>query len=363
MQMDRTLSIREQTLLRIPNVATLQVGYDRLRFVSSVERDTLKEGLYVTGIQDLAHHIRIESLKRWSRPYCTEVELTCVDWAKVLLILAQNASLLGTYNFTKVEVACDAPIETVSDTKAQIEARAIISGMIANIGKPRASRKHFVAAREGAKELFDEAVPGLPTFYTEDRRSSVALKFYARFQKARGGKLRKDRILARMEITFSRSSTIKAKFGGSQIEDLLRADLPGIVMKQLTLEEVDYVELGRLLSRLQPITKTTRTRTAKSSTRHPYVIDDNYLEQRRALAFLRSRATSNSGRLNYKRKRIAKHRDQTAEEWDQALEVGLTSPIEIRGHLNELRKKHPSITPYRIKKCFKRKKWRKRLHL
>jgi len=128
----------------------------------------------------------------------------------------------------------------------------------------------------------------------------------------------------------------------------LNANLPKVVRKQLRLEQVDYVKIGKLVDTKGNVKSTAGKTVSSLPVPNGYANADDYLNTRKAVTMLRAQAAKNEQRLN---------------GWEDALLVSEHSPIEIRGILKRLQAKNPAITDYKINQCFRPSPWRKRVRL
>ena len=339
--------------LTIPGVGEFFVSYDRLRLLSSASPYELRRVLTDAGFKKWVHDFQVKRPPWRSTGYRSRLEFTPVNGSTALEWLELNEGLLGSYSFTKVEVACDGAATEIAML------RELMARLIKTIAKPRATRGHLLAAREGAKRQFKAPDPDQATIYVENRGSSVALKFYSRFAKAPDGKLTND-MLARMELTIARSSAVRSKLGGSHVTDLLKANLPKVVRKQLHLETVDPVEVGNLVGTAMNDKRPMSQGASHWPVPRGYANKDDYLATRRAYMMLRHYAANrfyDELRLYTARKR------RLLPNWEDILLTGLQSPIEIRSVLKKLQQSNPAITNYRINKCFRRIAWRKRVRI
>ena len=90
-----------------------------------------------------------------------------------------------------------------------------------------------------------------PTYYLEDRKGSVGLKSYVRYQKEPGGGF--GVLCVRLEWTLTGKRALTRHIGGNRIQHLLTADLNSFIKRNLRLERVDHVALGNLLFPPRPI--------------------------------------------------------------------------------------------------------------
>jgi hypothetical protein len=193
----------------------------------------------------------------------------------------------------------------------------------------------------------------MPTIYYEDRRSSVAMKCYARKAKLPEGLFGEG--IVRLEWTLKGKPALVRHLGGNQIDDLLAIDLTAFLERNLRLARVDHAAVGKLFR----IKHSGKWSGVVSSNRAHAIAnqfqDPTYRARRAAFLFLRVLAYREFDRP---RPRFA--------TWEQALLVCQESPAQVRGYLREVRqprqrrgrpKKAPirkfAFTDYRINSCFR----------
>jgi hypothetical protein len=195
----------------------------------------------------------------------------------------------------------------------------------------------------------------LPTYYFEDRKSSVQLKFYARHEKLPGWQF--GELIVRLEWTLKGKAALTRHLGGNQIEHLLGADLDKFLQRNLYLEEVDHVALGNLFRWIRRTKQRGATPGPAGAARiQKQWQEQNYRAERAAFLVLR--------KLAYREHELAKF-----ASWEQTLWACQNSPAQIRGYLRELRdgmrlgrRGRPKIMPradrtaitdYKINGCFR----------
>ena len=125
------------------------------------------------------------------------------------------------------------------------DAREKQLALIGRLAKPRHYRKRLAAAHEPDQEPKPGFMAG-PTFYFEDRKSSVAMKSYCRYSKRPHGAFGQPCV--RLEWTLKGKAAIERHLKGNKIEDLLSADLNRFANDNLLLEEVDNTAVGKLIA-------------------------------------------------------------------------------------------------------------------
>jgi hypothetical protein len=225
--------------------------------------------------------------------------------------------------------------------------------LVGQIVKPRHQRRHLRVEHQPDRTPPPGCTSG-PTFYFEDRRSSVKLKAYVRQRKLPGGSFGEEHV--RLEWTLSRKPAVVRHLGGNKIEHLLKADLGKFLGRNLRLEQVDHVELGYMLAGI-PARRRQKPQSPPASN-SPTILkqlrDPDYRARRQALTLLRC---------------LANREEAKFADFEQALWVCQHSPAQIRGYLKELRDgtrprrrgrpknikpRRMPITDYKIERCFRR---------
>ncbi|RWN24293.1 hypothetical protein [Mesorhizobium sp.] len=243
-------------ILTIPGIGTFQPTFDRINICSDVPKADLDQLLPVPQLQVCSHSFKIEKQrgKRGSR-----LVLVCLPDRKALELLREYEPVLGSYRVTIVEAAFDI------DVASEKEALFVRDWLACHLGKINHERGYitFVDKQKTGKRLTDAELKkrGLfdhHTIYLEHHKSAHNLKIYIRNKKL--AEKRFGSTITRLEWTSKRSRAVKAHFGGDQLSDLINADLEGYLRRFLVLEQVDYVDLGRLLApkTLRKLTSTSR---------------------------------------------------------------------------------------------------------
>src|SRR5262249_31905082 len=161
-----------------------------------------------------------------------------------------------------------------------------------------------------------------PTFYLEDRKSSVKLKAYVRFRKLPGGGFGDEHV--RLEWTLSRKRAVFRHIGGNKVEDLLTANLGEVIDRNLRLEEVDHVKLGYVLGGIPA--RRRKKPPNPPATNRPAILeqppDPDYRARRQA---------------NMMSHALADREQTKFANYEQALWVCQHSSAQIRGYLKERR--------------------------
>ncbi|ANL28593.1 hypothetical protein AMC90_CH02791 [Rhizobium phaseoli] len=247
--------------LSLPGIGRLRPTFDKINICTNTPRSVLAAQLPLEALKACSHAFKIEKRtgKRGSR-----LVLTALPDGKVLSLLRKHEALLGRYDITRVEVAADAKAPSVN------EAKGVRDWLTQRMDKVNHERGHISftdcfgdGQRLSEAELARRGLVDEPTVYFEkDKRAAHGLKLYIRREKLAKHKHGKD-FVVRVEWTSAGSRAVKRHFGGNQISDLLHADLLAFVRNFLVLEEIDYPELGRLLS-----PRTTAGRCCHTHNRH-----------------------------------------------------------------------------------------------
>jgi hypothetical protein len=181
-------------------------------------------------------------------------------------LLAKNAHALGSYRIVQVEIAFDV------DAGSEQDARNKLDSLVQLLAKPRHYREYLLAVNKPEQKPRRGCMPE-PTFYFEDRASSVALKCYCRYLKQKEGRFAGPCV--RLEWTLTGKKSIERHLGGNKISNLLGADLNKFVEKNLRLESADHAALDRLIAGLSlgkkrpPKAATAQTKGISNKKRRP----------------------------------------------------------------------------------------------
>ena len=348
----------------IPGLGTLRPSLDAVRIVSSATVATLKNQLPIAALEKASHKFAVVTPPGPDPTLRSVITVTGANDLSPFQILANHSLVLGNHRIVGVEIAFDIRVSRRSAGKTvEANARKKLFALIGLISKPRHFRKFLVSVHK------PESIPkpGLmaePTFYFEERKSSVALKCYCRRAKLRGGRF--GRAVVRLEWTLKGKAAINRHLGGNQskpfqLGDLMKVDVNKFAEANLRLGKLDRRALGQLVrgfrlgNRYKPSShkpnNDSRNNTIskgekiKQRSKNPY-----YLSIRAANAVLRNLAHREAGKFG---------------EWEQALLVCRTSPAQIRGYLDppqsrsrkrgrtKKRIRQRAISRYRIGRCFR----------
>jgi hypothetical protein len=311
----------------IPGIGRLRPGYDAVRIVSSATVGSLKTRLPIANLKKASHKFDVVRFRDKFSGLRSEIRVTGTDDLSPWQILAKHEQALGSYRIVQVEIAFDIRPRARTNTNgdlgesAEDNTREKLFALVGLLAKPRHYREYLISVHE--PEL--DPKPGYmaePTFYFEDRRSSVALKSYCRYTKLRhsafGGPC------VRLEWTLKGKAAIERHLGGNKIKDLLSADLNKFAKNNLQLEEVDYVALGKLIGGL-PL-------NCKSPPAVPPIKAKTVAERFKDPAY-RSRRAVDLMLRNFAYRELAKFKD----DWEHALWACQNSPAQIRGYLRRLK--------------------------
>jgi hypothetical protein len=218
-------------------------------------------------------------------------------------IIIKHEGDLGRYRITRAEIAFDVEAGSIE------VARESLFALVSQLGKPWHQRRHLFSVHK-PDETPRAGCIAEPTFYFEGRKGSVGLKCYARHQKQPGGGF--GGLCVRLEWTLTGKRALTRHLGGNQIHHLATADLNAFLKRNIRLERVDHVALGKLLFPPRPIPPNSQA---------PYN-DPDYRAKRAAFLELRLLAE----------REVDKFGDPTI-----AWRTCRDSPGQIRGYLRGLR--------------------------
>ena len=330
----------------IPGVGAVHPRIDRVVIVSTAPVGFLKKYLPISALKQASHAFEVHSYGGPDPRLRSRIVMVGAGTSAPLTLLKQHKHRLGRYRITLAELAFDVKASTVEDAHARFLA------LIALLDKPWHRRRHLRSIQiPNAAARPAGYLPDFPTIYYEERRSSVAMKWYGRREKLAGGAFGQD-LCVRLEWTLKGIAALRRHLGGNKIDDLLTADLNAFLKRNLRLRRVDYVALGKLFCGA----KITRPPHTGKPGPHRAIIDQwddpDYRAWRAAFLFLRVLGYREEDKLG-----------------DWALWICQNSPAQIRGYCRELRdgnrrprqgrprnrpKYRRSISDYQIDRCFQR---------
>ena len=248
---------------------------------------------------------------------------------QVWRLLKRHEHRLKRYWITLVELAFDVRNCFVEDVQPWLLA------LTARLDKRWQQRGHLYLISKPGARVSSGYLPGMPTIYYEDRRSSVSMKCYGRRAKLPGRRF--GACIIRLEWTLKGKRALVRHLGGNQLTDLLAADLNAFLKRNRCLARVDHVAVGKLFkirrgrNRALPISRGGALPIFKQWQ------DPKYRARRAAFLVLRLLAYRESARLGE----------------EHALHVCQESPAQVRGYLRGLRPGGKPLTDYRINNCFR----------
>jgi hypothetical protein len=222
----------------IPGVGAVHPCIDRVVIDSPFTVGRLMNRLPKLDLERASHKFRIvtpsknASLKTGSVVLMSGVR-TLDPWS----LLKDHEHELGSYSVVSVEIAFD--VFAASEHAAQ---KALIS-LIGMLSK-RNHRRGFLRCEHKPDHIPPNGLVSGPTYYLENRTSGVNLKCYVRHEKLAGRRFGQP--IMRLEWTLKRKPALVRHLGGNQIGDLLQADLNGFLERNLRLERVDHLTLGKV---------------------------------------------------------------------------------------------------------------------
>jgi hypothetical protein len=336
-----------QPAWRIPGVGILHPSVDRVTLVSPESVGALRALLPYARLKKEFHFFDIISYRGPDPRLKSTITAVGAGSVGPWVLLSKHAKTLGRYRITQAELAFD-----VKHCPGEYLERRLLS-LIGRLDKPRHQRGYLHLIDKPSDRLSPGYLPRMPTIYYEDRRSSVAMKCYARKAKLPEGRFGVG--VVRLEWTLKGKPALVRHLGGNKIGDLLATDLTAFLGRNLRLARVDHAAVGRLF-RVKRSGKYSGAISSSSARSITYQFQDPMYRERRA-AFLLLRV------LAYREFHRPRSRFAT---WEQALFVCQESPAQVRGYLRELRqprrrrgrpKKSPirklAFTDYRINSCFR----------
>lgn len=308
--------------VHVRDVGTLLPGIDRVRIVSSVQKEQLQSRLPISSLAAACHQFQIRRENDRRSRYFSAIEFTATRHADPISILYEHERALGRYSVTYAELAYDIEANSVEDAIRKSE---LLSFKL----RKRYHRRDRIWISSDQHGELKVGLIHAPTLYFEDRKSTVALKTYTRFEKRPGKKHGPP--IVRLEWTLRRSA-IKTHLRDKTLMALVDADLNAFLEKQLRISDIDHAALARLLLR------------------HAQGADD---DQARRLGFLYLRAQATHHPIVADPHRNLEIWQNSASNLDRHLrqrmlaqEIGLDKPDDSDHWIPR------NITRYLIDKCF-----------
>ncbi|MDX8435333.1 hypothetical protein RFN25_18075 [Mesorhizobium abyssinicae] len=309
--------------VNLPGIGTATIGYDQMLIGTNTKFDDLATALPLPELSAAFHQFQF--YQHMENPYYwSEINLTCSPDHDGFSVLQLYEPALGSkYAATEVEIAVD--VDCASSEQVGSELMRVV-GLVFKGHHRRHSMR--VVFEKNQEDIPPGCLP-LPTFYFEDRKSSVRLKVYARQAKRVAGRF--AGYIVRIEWTLA-GGTIIRKLGiaSRRLSDLIKADLLAFVQRDLMIAEVDHTRLGALLL---PADTLTRLESEHPDRRYMKgMTAKDYWSRRASFLYLLTRATRDEHLLG-------------GEEW--ATRVCHESPAQIAGYFRELQASEEASLPER----------------
>jgi hypothetical protein len=316
---------------------------------SSLRAETLFATLPIKQLKGASHKFHIENYE-WAAGYASRILITPTANGNPFWLLKQWESYLGYYAVTRVEIAADHLVNS------EEEALAAQRQAIATVAKPRHQRTFLWIEYDETQVIPPNGCLKAPTIYFEHANSTMRLKLYCRYDKRFrepfSHKVRQP--LMRLEWSL-KGSAIQRHLKGKQLDHLLNADLNEFVAKNLRVEQIDHVQLGRIFL---PRPINARSTAQQHEFTQPYA-DPDYKARRAAFLVLHALPCRGLERFVL----------AGEPELDElASLICQRSPAHIRGALRELRdgklrrrsgrpkngsrRRARTVTNYKIDRCF-----------
>jgi hypothetical protein len=203
----------------IPGVGPLWPCFDRVQIVSSESVGALKARLPVAQLQRACHSFNVVRYKGPDPQLQSSIVVVGTRTANSWPILARHETDLGRYSITRAEIAFDVEAASID------AARDGLFTLVRQLGKRRHQRSYISSVHKP-----DGTPPAgcvaEPTYYLEDRKGSVGLKSYVRYQKQPGGGF--GGLCVRLEWTLTGKRALKRHLGGTRPGTIVAARRPGI---------------------------------------------------------------------------------------------------------------------------------------
>ena len=324
-----------QPAWRIPGVGILHPSIDRVVIVSTASVGTLKKLLPIAALQAAFHSFHVLTYSGPDPRIRAKIIAVGAGSERLWTLLTKHEKALQRYRITEVEFAYDAKYWPLGRAESGLLA------LLARLDKRWHQRGYLHLICKPGASVSPGYLPDMPTAYYEHRRSSVAMKCYARKAKLPGGRF--GGCVIRLEWTLKRKRALVRYLGGNRIDDLLTADLNAFLVDNLRLARVDHVAVGKLFNVRTNRNYTGAIGRAGVCSMTNQWRDSRYRSKRAASLVLRV--------LAYREFDVPQPKFAT---WEQALHVCNHSPAQVRGYLRELGKGTKRLSDYRINGCFRR---------
>jgi hypothetical protein len=318
-----------QSAWRIPGVGVIHPCLDRVVIVSTASVGSLKNLLPLAALKRTFHSLDILTYDGPDPRLRSRIVAVGAGNEQVWRLLKRHEHRLKRYWITQVELAFDVRNCFVEDVQARLLA------LTARLDKRWHQRGHLYLTPKPSAKSPPGYLPGMPTIYYEERRSSVSMKCYGRRAKLPARSF--GAAMLRLEWTLKGTRALQRYLNGNQINDLLSANPNAFPARNLRLARVDHIAVGKVFKVKRG---RNHARSMNRGTSSPILKrwnDPNYRAERRAFLILR----------------VLAYRESTKLGEEHALHVCQESPAQVRGYLRGLRPGGKSLTDYQINKCFR----------
>ena len=318
-----------QPAWQIPSVGVMHPCIDRVVIVSTASVGSLKTLLPLPILERGFHSFEILTYRGPHPHLRSRIVAVGAGNEQVWRLLKRHEHRLKRYWITLVELAFDVRNCFVEDVQPRLLT------LTARLDKRWHQRGHLRLPSKAGAKVSPGYLPGMPTIYYEERRSSVSMKCYGRRAKLPGGRF--GACMVRLEWTLKGKPALVRHLGGNQIAVLLTTDLNAFLERNLRLARVDHVAVGKLFKVKRGRTYAPRMNRHASSPILKRWADPKHRARRAAFLVLRVLAYRQSAKLGE----------------EHSLHVCQESPAQVRGYLRGLRPGGKPLTDYRINNCFR----------
>jgi hypothetical protein len=227
-----------QPAWRIPGVGVIHPCIDRVVIVSTASVGSLKTLLPLAILKRGFHSFDILTYDGPDPRLRSRIVAVGAGNGQVWQLFKRHEHRLKRYWVTQVELAFDVRNCFVEDVQPRLLA------LTARLDKRWQQRGHLHLMSKPGARVSSGYLPGMPTIYYEDRRSSVSMKCYCRRAKLPGGRF--GACIIRLEWMLKGKPALVRHLGGNQITDLIAADFDAFLESNLRLARVDHVAVGKL---------------------------------------------------------------------------------------------------------------------